>query len=53
MTMRAALVMLIIGLGLAGCGGHDEKTVVVVPQGETVVCPGRATAVMSNGAYRS
>jgi hypothetical protein len=50
-VMRAALVLLIIGLGLAACGGSD-KTVVVVPQGATVICPGGAPAVLSNGAYR-
>ncbi len=50
--MRATLMMLILGLSLAGCGGGSEKTVVVVPQGATVICPGGAPAVLSNGAYR-
>jgi hypothetical protein len=50
--MRAVLVMIIIGVGLTACGGHEDRTVVVVPQGATVICPGGAPAVLSNGAYR-
>jgi ABC-type glycerol-3-phosphate transport system substrate-binding protein len=61
--MRAALAMMIVGLGLAACGGGERtvvvpqaaaapSTTVVVPQGATVICPGGRTATFSDGAYR-
>jgi hypothetical protein len=61
--MRTTLAIVILGLGLAACGGDDrhERTVVVqpqqpatvvVPQGAAVVCPSGSTAVYSAGAYR-
>jgi hypothetical protein len=59
--MRAALVLAVVGFGLAACGGSDRTvvvpqpqtaTTVIVPQGATVVCPNGRSAVLSDGAYR-
>lgn len=48
--MRTVMIAFVMALGLSACGG-DEKTVVVVPQGATVVCPNGSAATFSNGAY--
>jgi hypothetical protein len=59
--MRSTLVLVMVGLGLAACGGGEKTvvvpqaapaTTVVVPQGATVVCPNGSSAVFSDGAYR-
>jgi hypothetical protein len=48
--MRVAIVALIMGLALSACA--EEKPIVVIPQGATVVCPNGKTATFSDGAYR-
>lgn len=59
--MRAVVILALIGLGLAGCGGGEKtvvvpppqaSTTVVVPPNATVICPSGRTAVLSEGAYR-
>lgn len=60
--MRAALVLMLVGVGLAACGGGERTvvvpqaasapTTVIVPQGATVICPSGRTAIFSDGAYR-
>jgi hypothetical protein len=49
--MRIVVISFVLGLALSSCGG-DEKKVVVVPQGSTVICPNGAVPTLSNGAYR-
>lgn len=60
--MRTMFAVLVLGVGLAACGGDEhERTVVVqpqqpaaivVPQGAAVVCPSGSPAVYAGGAYR-
>jgi hypothetical protein len=37
--MRRLLLLFALAMPLAGCGGSDHRTTVVVPPGSTVVTP--------------
>jgi len=45
--MRRLLLILAVTLPLAGCGGSDHRTTVVVPPGSTVVTPDGNTKVVT------